>query len=89
MISTFLSYAGTKSKKEIMLTNNFTQYPDTQRRQALARVYALLIRLADDEKSVKALVVDGETKDAKEITHEMQSKDAKRASLPSPGNKKQ
>jgi len=50
-------------------------------------VYALLIRLADDEKSVKVQTVDGETKDSKDVTHEMQSKDAKQASSPSLGAK--
>jgi hypothetical protein len=75
------------SKKEYSFISTSTQNPETQKRQALARVYALLIRLADDEKSVKVQTVDGETKDSKEVTHEMQSKDAKQASSPSPGAK--
>ncbi len=76
------------SKKEYSFISTSTQNPETQRRQALARVYALLIRLADDEKSVKVQTVGGGTKDAKEVTHEMQSKGTKRASVPNLGAKK-
>ena len=75
------------SRKEYTFISTSTQNPETQKRQALARVYALLIRLADDEKSVKVQTVDGETKDSKDVTHEMQSKDAKQASSPSLGAK--
>lgn len=62
-----------------MLIGNPTQNLETRRRQALARVYALLIRLAEDKESVNVKAADGETKDLKEMTRE-KGKDNKRAS---------
>lgn len=62
-----------------MLIGNPTQNLEVQRRQALARVYALLIRLAEEKESVNVQAVDSETKDPKEVTRE-KGKDNKRAS---------
>lgn len=56
-----------------MLINNPIN-PETQRRQALARVYALLVSLAENKEPVNVQAVDGETKEQKEVTHEKQSK---------------
>lgn len=42
--------------------------PETKRRQALARVYALLVRLAEDEnKAVNVQPLDGDTLTAEQI----------------------
>lgn len=50
------------------MINNLTQNPETQRRQALARVYALLIRLADEKESLNVQVLDDKTNAPEEET---------------------
>ena len=67
-----------------MLTSNPAKDPETQRRQALARVYALLISLAEEKESANAQAV--ETKDPKEAIRGVQSKNSKRKILPNSGS---
>lgn len=72
-----------------MLIGSPTQNPEIQRRQALARVYALLIRLADDKESVRGEAVDGGVEGPKEVANEVQRKNSKRAkSPPRPGKQR-
>jgi hypothetical protein len=68
-----------------MLGQYPTQDADGQRCQALASVYALLLRLAEDKETLKAQVVVVETEAPREVKHEFKRKGYMRASLPSPG----
>lgn len=45
-----------------MLLTNPAQNPETQRRQALAKVYALLIHVVDEKESAEKQVVDSRAK---------------------------
>ena len=58
----------------MLISNPMHPDPETQRRQALARVYALLVSLAESIEQTQE--VDSEIKDPdpKEVTHEKQSK---------------
>jgi len=56
----------------MLISNPMQQDPETQRRQALARVYALLVSLAESKEQPQA--VEEKTIDPKEVTHEKQSK---------------
>ena len=58
----------------MLFSNPMQQNPETQRRQALARVYTLLVSLAERKEQPQA--VDSETKDPepKEAADEKQSK---------------
>lgn len=47
----------------MLFSNPMQQNPETQRRQALARVYALLVSLAESKEPVIVQAVDSETKD--------------------------
>ena len=58
-----------------MLTSNpMQQDPETQRRQALARVYALLVSLAESKEQPQAVDIEIKDLDPKKVTNDNQSK---------------
>ena len=67
-----------------MQAHDPTPDPKAQRRHALARVYALLVRLAEDEESISAQDIEGEIQDPKEVKHNVQLKTDTRVFLPNP-----
>ncbi len=75
-------------KRGNMPNGNPSQIPENLRRKILARIYALLVRLAEEKSPHNTQDIDGEIKGPKEVIHEIQRKTNKRAILPKPSKRR-